>query len=204
MKKNIIIAIITLISFSVPAAAQLRWAATAGFNGNSLSFKQDLVGTSSTAGYSAGVIGELIFPGIGFGIDLGLLYNQQGGKVNLGERKIWASEGYGNEQVYLHSINIPFHLRFKFTRLNGLEDIIAPIVYGGPDFNIQVAHGNCKAFKYSGGDFGLSVGAGAELYKRWQVTGGYTWGMTYVLKTKLLDNNSARSKQWWIRVAYFF
>lgn len=204
MKKNIIIAIIALITFSVPAAAQLRWAATAGFTGNSLSFKQDLVGTSSTIGYGAGVIGELIFPGIGFGLDLGLMYNQQGGKVNLGERKIWASEGYGNEQVYLHSINIPFHLRFKFTRLNGLEDIVAPIVYGGPDFNIQVAHGNCKAFKYSGGDFGLTVGGGAELYKRWQVTGGYTWGMTYALKTKLLDNYSARSRQWWVRVAYFF
>ena len=93
---------------------------------------------------------------------------------------------------------------FKFTRLNGLEDKIAPVIYGGPEFNIQVAHGRCKAFDYSGGDFGLTVGGGAELWKRWQITGGYTWGMTYVLKTKLLDNFSARSRQWFVRCAYFF
>lgn len=203
--KKILVSIIACLVLAIPAAkAEFRWGATAGVNGNSLLFKQNLVGTSSTFGYSAGVIGELMFPGIGFGIDMGLLYNQQGGKVNLGEREVWSSLGYGNEQVYLHSINIPVHLRFKYTRLNGLEYKIAPIVYGGPEFNIQVAHGHCEAFKYSGGDLSLAVGAGVELYQKWQITGGYTWGMTYALKTKLLDNFSARSRLWHLRVAYIF
>ena len=142
--------------------------------------------------------------GIGFGIDLGLMYNMQGAKVNLGQKKVWSSLGYGNENVTLHSLTIPFHLRFKWTRLNGLEDIIAPLIYGGPEFNIQVAHGKCKAFKYSGGDLSLTVGGGVELKKKWQITGGYSWGMTYALKTKLLDNYSAQSRQWHIRLAYFF
>jgi hypothetical protein len=199
------ILLILALCLAAPAAnAQFRWSGTAGVSVNSLKFKQDLVDVSSTIGYSAGVNGELMFPGIGFGMSIGMLYNQQGGKANLGQREVWAADGYGNEQIFLHNILIPVHLRFKYTRLNGLEDKIAPLVFGGPEFDIQVAHGKCKAFDYSGGDLGLTAGIGAEIFKRWQITGSYTWGMTYVLKTSLLDNFSARSRQWNVRLAYFF
>lgn len=201
---RLIAAVILLAVAATASMAQFRWAGTAGVTVNDLKFKQDLVSVSSTVGYQAGVMGEMMFPGIGFGIDFGLIYNQQGAKVNLGERLVWSSQGYGNEQIYIHSIMIPLHLRFKYTRLNGLEDKIAPFVFGGPEFDIQVAHGKCKAMKYSGGDLGLTCGIGAEIFKRWQVSGSYTWGMTYALKTKLLDDFSARSRQWSVRVAYFF
>lgn len=205
MKKIFIALILTLVaSMAMETQAKMRWGATAGVTVNSLTFKQNLVPVSQTVGYQAGVTGEMIFPGIGLGLDLGLMYNQQGGLVDFGKRTIWSSLGYGNEHLYIHNILIPIHLRWKYTRLNGLEDKIAPIVYGGPEFDIQVAHGNCDAVKYSGGDLGLTVGLGAELWKRWQVTAGYTWGMTYVLKTQLLDDFSARSRQWNVRVAYFF
>lgn len=205
IKKILAAVFIGLLAFSTfDVSAKMRWGATAGLSVNKLKFKQDLVPVSNVVGYSAGVVGETIFPGIGIGVDLGLLYNQQGALVDLGSRKVWSSLGYGNEHVYIHNINIPVHLRLKYTRLNGLEDKIAPIVYGGPEFDIQIAHGKCDAFKYSGGDLGLSVGIGAELYRRWQVTAGYTWGMTYALKTKLLDEFSAQSRQWNVRVVYFF
>jgi hypothetical protein len=206
MKKlfSSILLILALCLAAPTANAQFRWSGTAGVSINNLSFKQDLVSVSQTVGYAAGINGEMMFPGIGMGLSFGLLYNQQGAKVNLGERLVWSSEGYGNEQVFLHTASIPVHLRFKYTRLNGFEDKIAPLVFAGPEFNIQVAHGNCKAFDYSGGDLGVTVGIGAEIFKRWQLTGSYTWGMTYVLKTALLDNYSARSRQWNIRLAYFF
>ncbi len=203
MKKFLILSIILLSVFGA-AKAQFRYGPVVGVTLNSLVFKQDLVDVTQQVGYMAGIQGELMFPGIGVGIDLGLLYNQQGAMVKLGQKEIWASEGYGSERVYLHNIQIPVHFRFKYTRLNGIEDKIAPIVFGGPEFNIQVAHGRCDAFKYSGGDLGLTAGVGAELFRRWQVTGSYTWGMSYALKTKLLDDFSAQSRQWTVKVAYFF
>lgn len=193
-----------MLSVFGAAKAQFRYGPVVGVTLNRLVFKQDLVDVTQQVGYMAGIQGELMFPGIGVGIDLGLLYNQQGAMVKLGQKEIWASEGYGSERVYLHNIQIPVHLRFKYTRLNGIEDKIAPIVFGGPEFNIQVAHGRCDAFKYSGGDLGLTAGVGAELFRRWQVTGSYTWGMSYALKTKLLDDFSAQSRQWTVKVAYFF
>lgn len=207
MRKKLYSGIVFLLIalFTVSSAqARMRWAATAGLNVSTLHFKQDLIPIGKVATYAAGVTGETIFPGIGIGLDLGLLYDQQGAMVDLGKREVWSSLGYGNEHVYLHTIKIPVHLRWKYTRLNGLEDKIAPIIFGGPEFDIQVAHGKCDAFKYSGGDLGLAVGVGAELWKKWQVTAGYTWGMTYVLKTKLLDEFSAQSRQWTIRLSYFF
>ena len=206
--KHQFIKLLTILSLvigaSVAANAQFRYAAIAGFENTNLKFKQDLVTVSHTPSFQVGVQGEMMFPGLGFGIDLGLIYNQLGAKVNLGERKIWASQGYGDERVRLHTLQIPLHLRFKWTRMSGLEDIIAPFVYGGPDFNILVGHGKCDAFTYAGGDLSLSAGGGVELFRRWQLSFQYSWGMTYALKTKLLDNYSARSRSYAVRLAYFF
>lgn len=206
MKKLVAAIVLAIIAMAAPVTsdAQFRYGPVVSANLNTLVFKQDLISVHQQPGVTAGIMGELMFPGIGFGIDLGLLYTQQGARVNLGEKLVWSSQGYGNEHIYLHSMQIPVHLRFKYTRLNGLEEKIAPFVYGGPEFNIQVGHTNCSAFKCSGGDLGITAGVGAEIYRRWQVSGSYTWGMTYALKTRLLDDFSARSRQWSIRVAYLF
>ncbi len=201
--KKLLLTIIALMAV-VAANAEFRYAGIAGPTLTNLSFKQDLVTVSQTPGFQAGVQGEMMFPGLGFGIDLGLIYNMAGAKVNLGEKLIWQSQGYGDERIMLHQINIPFHLRFKYTRLGGLEDYFAPFVYGGPDFSILVGHSKCDAIKFAGGDLGLTAGIGFELWRNWQVSGSYTWGMTYALKTKLLQDYSARNRQWTLRVAYFF
>lgn len=202
--KKLSLILVLVLACSVASSAAIRWGATLGVGQNTMKFKQDLVNVDANFGGQAGVIGELMFPGIGFGLDLGLRYNMQGAKVHLGERKVWSSLGYGTENVMLHNINIPLHVRFKYTNLNGVEEKIAPIVYGGPEFNIQVAHNNASAFKCSGGDLGLTVGGGAELFRTWQVTFSYTFGMTYVAKTQLLDDYSARSRQWSVNVVKYF
>lgn len=205
MKRILTIFTLALIFMSAPVArAEFRWGVNAGININDLKFKQDITPVSSTIGGQANVIGELMFPGIGFGVDFGLGYNMQGAKVDLGSKVIWQTEGYGKENLAVHNLYIPLHLRFKYTRLDGLEDKIAPLLYVGPEMNIQIGHSKCDAIKYSGGDLGVTLGVGAELFKRFQLTGAYTWGMTYVLKTRLLQNYSAKSSQWSVRLAYYF
>lgn len=198
-------ALLAIISiFTASATAQFRPAAIASLNVGGLSFNQEIVTTSHGIGYQAGILGELMFPGIGFGVDLGLLYNQAGANVNLGEKKVWSSLGYGNERARMHYLQFPFHLRFKWTRLNGMEDYIAPFAYAGPEVNFLLAHGKCKAFGYNGVELGIGVGIGAEIFKNWQISGGYTWGVTSSMRTKLLDDYIASNRQWTIRVAYFF
>lgn len=202
---------IALMAAPLASHAEFRYAPVAGITVNNLKFKQDIFPVSRTAGFQAGIQGELMFPGIGFGIDFGLLYNMMGARTDLGSRHIWAVDGFKDPNFMIHNVEIPLHVRFKWTRMNGLEDYIAPFVYGGPDFAITVAHsspeGNPGAgnpFKCSGGDLGLTAGGGFEVFKRWQVSVQYTWGMTYIVKTVKLDNMSAQNRQWAVRVAYFF
>lgn len=205
MRKTILASIAVLAFLLAPAAsAQFRYGPMAGISITNLKFKQDLVTVDKTVGGSAGIVAEMMFPGIGFGIDLGLYYDMRGAKVGLGEKKIWASQGYGDERMTLHYIALPFHLRFKYTNLNGFEDKLAPLVYAGPTFGFHVTNSDIKAFQYSGGDLGLEFGIGAEVLRHWQITGSYTMGMTYVTKAKVLTNYSARSNSWNVRVAYLF
>ncbi len=207
MKRKVITLIIALVGLcgATEAAAQFRWGAVAGINFNNFKFKQaDILTVDQGLGESAGVAAEMMFPGIGFGVQFGLRYEQLGAKLNMGSFEMWESQGYGNERIYIHNAQIPFHLKFKYTRFQGFEDYLAPFVYGGPTFNIQVAHSKCDAMKFSGGDLGLTVGGGVEIFKHWQVSASYTWGMTYALKAKVLTDYSARNRTWDIRVAYFF
>lgn len=203
MKRYLAILLLTALC-AAGASAQVKWAAVAGANFETLKFKQDLVPVHSVVGYQAGVEGELMFPGIGFGLGIGLKYNQQGARIDLGSREVWASEGYKDPHVMMHEICIPVNMRFKWTRLGGLEDIIAPLVYGGPTFDFIVAHSRCDAMQYPAGYIALGCGGGFEILRRWQVTAGYTWGMTYGAKTRLLDNFSAKVRYAEVKVAYFF
>ena len=88
--------------------------------------------------------------------------------------------------------------------MNGLEDYIAPYVFGGPSIGFMVAHNKNKALDYTGADLGLSVGVGFEVLKNWQIQGSYTWGMTYAVKTKLLDEFSAKNRTWSVRIVRYF
>lgn len=206
MKKIFFAAIAAIMLFcaSAPASAQFRYAPVVGVNMTTLSFKHDLAPVSQTVGGQAGVLAELMFPGIGFGLDFGAIYNMGGAKVDLGAKEMWESQGYGNERIMLHQLNIPFHLRFKWTRLGGLEDVIAPFAYGGPDFNILLGHSKCEAMQFAGGALSVTAGLGAELWRKWQVSVSYTWGMTYCMKANILTDYSARGRQWTVRVARFF
>ncbi|MDE6644506.1 MAG: PorT family protein [Muribaculaceae bacterium] len=199
---------LTLLLFAaiamLPVCAQFRYAPTVGADYSTLNFKQDLIEINATPGLRAGVNGELMFPGIGFGIDVGAFYSMRGAKVNLGQKEIWASEGYGNERVFLHYLEIPFNLKFKWTRMQGLEDYIAPYVLGGPVFDFLIGHSNQKAIDFAGGTLGVRAGGGFELFRRWQVQIAYTWGMTYALKTVKLDQFSARNRYFSLSVARYF
>lgn len=89
-----IIVVMASLSGAPEAAAQFRYGPSAGVNFNTLKFKQDLFTIDSQVGPAAGIVGEMMFPGIGIGIDLGLLYQLRSSKLHMGEREMWASQGY--------------------------------------------------------------------------------------------------------------
>ncbi|MGN1246471.1 MAG: outer membrane beta-barrel protein [Muribaculaceae bacterium] len=206
MKKILLIVavIATALANSLTASAETRWGVTAATNISNMKFNQDLASTSQVCNFSVGVTGELIIPGIGFAVDGSLLYSQLGSKINLGEYPVWSTDGIGSPRTYQHYLEIPLNLKFKYSNLNGIENTIAPIVFGGPTFTILMAHSDIPALKYAGGEFSAHVGMGCELIRRIQVTASYNWGLTYALRTVKLDQYSAKNRYWRVAVTYMF
>lgn len=200
-----LLALAAIIFGSFSSNAQFRYGPMVGGDMSNLHFKQDnLMTVKKTFGPSAGLVAEMMFPGIGFGVDLGLYYEQRGAKLDLGSREIWASQGYGNETARLHYLVVPFHLRYKYTRLNGFEDILAPFAYVGPSVGFLVAHSKIDCMQYPVGELGLDFGVGVEIKRNWQLSASYTMGMTYAIKDKVLSNYSARNSSWNLRLSYLF
>ncbi|MBD5231980.1 MAG: porin family protein [Bacteroidales bacterium] len=202
MKKVLLIVVLALSTLA--ANAQFRWGATAGVNFEKQRFKQKLIDVEGGVGFSAGIMGELMFPGIGLGVDFGLNYEQHSSKIDFGQREIWASDGYGKLTNTQHLLQIPINLRFKYTRLNGIESVVAPFVYAGPVFNIRVGSNNCPPLEYSAGSVGLQCAIGAELWRKLQISGGYYWDFTYEQRTVKLENFSSKPDGWQVKVVYFF
>lgn len=203
---KIVICIIGLLAMfgATGATAQFRYGPSAGLDVTTLKYKQKLFTIDQSVGYSAGVTAEMMFPGIGFGIDFGLLYEQKGATLHLSERELWAWQKTGDPRSYLHYVSVPLHLRFKYTRLGGLEDYIAPFAFAGPSFGFLVGHSDVPALEYAGGDVSVEVGIGVELRQRFQISGSYSWGMTYAQKLKILTDDSARNRMWMVRLAWLF
>lgn len=202
MRKLLIVTIILLTSFC--ASAEFRWGPTLGVNFSTLHWKQDIAKTSGLTGFDVGLAGELMIPGIGFGIDLGLRYNLHGAKVNFGDHKVWAIDGIENQNVWFHTLEIPLNLKFKWTRMNGFEKTLAPFIYGGPVFNFTLGTNKAPALQHPAGYVALQVAAGVELFEHYQISAGYSWGVSYQAKTIKLDNYSARPRGAIINLAYFF
>lgn len=199
-----ILAILLICVITAGASAKFRWGPTVGVTFTDLYWKQHLMQNDMLTGVSGGVMGELMIPGIGFGIDMALKYNLRGAKVHFGDQKIWSSQGLGTTDIWFHTLQIPVNLRFKYTRLNGVENYIAPIVFGGPLFNFNLATSDCKAVEHPAGSVGMQCGVGAELFKRYQITAGYLWGLSYDVRTVQLDNFSARTSGWFVNLAVLF
>lgn len=188
------VTLLLLAATSLTSEAKFRWGPTAGVNISRFHWKQHLVGQEQTVGVNAGVMGEIMIPGIGFGIDFALKYNMHGADVHFGDRYVWSSDGFGNEKVRLHTLDIPVNLRFKWTRMNGFEDYLAPFLYGGPFFDFTLGHSDVRCLEYPAGCVGLQCGGGVELWKRFQLSAGYYWGLTYQIRTVKLDNFSAQPR----------
>ncbi|MGN0211758.1 MAG: outer membrane beta-barrel protein [Muribaculaceae bacterium] len=206
MKKifTILFALCVAMLVTDKAFAETRWGVTAAGNISTMKFNQSLTQVDQVCNFSIGVTGELMIPGIGFGIDGSLLYTQLGGKIHLGDYPVWSTDGFATPRTYQHYLEIPLNLKFKYSNLNGIENIIAPIAFAGPTFTILMGHSDIEAIKYAGGEFSVHTGFGFEIMRKIHVTASYNWGLTYALKTAKLDQYSAKNRFWRVAVSYMF
>lgn len=202
----LLVATTLLVAFTANAQPQRRWGITVGGNYNEIHFKQtDIFASDRMFGGSLGLTGEMMIPGVGFGVDASILYTLRQGKVHFGERKVWSSLGMENQAVRLHYIDVPLNLKFRYSNLNGVENTIMPIAFAGPTFSFLAGHNKVNdALKYTTVSVLLHMGIGCELFNKVQITGGYSFSIGETLRTKLLDENAAKNRTWFVQATYLF
>lgn len=193
-----------IITTALSASAEFRWGPTAGVNFSTLHWKQNLLTTEGKTGGQVGVAAEIMIPGLGFGLDLGLRYGLNGASENFGDFPIWNTDGIKNQNVWFHTLQLPLNLKFKWTRMNGFEQTLAPFIFGGPVFNFNIATNKQPALEHPAGTISMQCGAGVELLEHYQIAGGYSWGISYQAQAIKLKNYSAQPRGWFINLAYLF
>ena len=156
-------------------------------------------------GGSVGFTGDMMIPGVGFGLDASILYTLRQGRLHLGDKLAWGSQSLGNEVARMHYIDVPINLKFRYSNLGGLESTIMPFAYAGPTFSFLAGHTKVgDALRYTTVNVLLHAGVGVELFNKVQVSGGYVFSVGQNLGTKLLDDHVAKQRSWFIQATYFF
>ncbi len=144
-------------------------------------------------------------PGIGFGVDAGLLYSMRNGKLHFGDKKAWSAQGIGNETASFHYIDIPINLKFRYHNLNGFESTLMPMAFAGPVISVLAAHGKCAdQLNYNNVTLSLQMGVGCEILEKVQVKVGYQFGVGEACQTKLLEEHGAKNRTFFLNATYFF
>ena len=203
--KYLIISVALLSALSSWAQPVRRWGVTVGGNYNEIHFKQtDIFESDRMFGGSVGITGDMMIPGVGFGIDGSILYTLRQGRLHLGDKRIWESQGIETQVARQHYIDVPLNLKFRYSNLGGLESTIMPFIYAGPTFSFLVGHNKVgNALKYTTVNVLLHAGIGAELFNKVQISGGYCFSVGQNLGTKLLDDHVAKHRTWFIQATYF-
>ncbi len=201
----ILVVVAVLGALVAQAQPQRRWGITLGGNYNEIHFKQtNIMESDRMFGGSIGLTGEMMIPGVGFGIDGSVLYTLRQGKVHFGDKRIWESQGIETQAVRLHYIDVPLNLKFRYSNLGGFESTMMPFVYAGPTFSFLAGHNKVNdALKYTTVSVLLHAGIGVELFNRLQLSGGYSFSIGQSVRTKLLDDHVAKNRTWFIQAIYF-
>lgn len=201
----ILVVVAAIAALVAQAQPQRRWGITAGGNYNEIHFKQsDIQDSDRMFGGSLGITGDLMIPGVGFGLDGSVLYTLRQGKVHFGDWRIWDSQGIETQAVRLHYIDVPINIKFRYSNLGGFESTLMPFIYAGPTFSFLAGHNKVNdALNYTTMSVLLHAGIGVELFNRLQISGGYSFSIGQTLRTKLLDEHVAKNRTWFIQATYF-
>lgn len=170
VRKCVFIAVcFLLVALSLPARAQLKFGVKAGFNMSKLSLSDveaRIADDNRKSDFFAGPTMEVMFPIVGLGVDMALLYDRR-------SLQLESESDMRNES--LDYLDVPLNLKYVF----GMGSQLGFFISTGPQVSYNI--GNKTLFEYFGdGDFELSrtefswnIGGGVRLLKHLQLAYNY-------------------------------
>lgn len=207
--KALLLAVVAVLTLSVPAAAQFRIGPRIGTEVNSLRFGnngKDMFNSDNRAGFTGGVQMEFTVPIVNLGFDLSVMYVH---RVNNATATATATDGTttltpASSKDY---IELPVNFKYKLG-LPVIGKVFTPYIFTGPSFAFLTSKKAInEAFKSKSFDVAWNFGLGVQLFSHLQIGASYGLGITKAVE-KLSSYQGqtveGRNNYWTITAAWLF
>ena len=195
--KSILIALIAVCCFSIPAKAQFQWGVQAGIVANDLKFNTKIFDASNRVGFVGGVTAQFNLP-LSFGIQASLNYVHRVTKVDI-PSSVGGPSPIQEVTFKADYLSLPIHVKYNFG-LPVVGTLLRPFIFTGPTFSYIISN-NDGFGGMKKGDVEWDFGIGADIVKHVQLTVGYGIGCNKVFKN---SGTNGRTNAWTITLGYLF
>ncbi|MDY6300414.1 MAG: outer membrane beta-barrel protein [Bacteroidales bacterium] len=199
MKRLVIYPLLVIVMVMIaaqPTTAQVRFGVRGGLTLGKLKFDRDMISSDNRVGWSGGVLLDLNIPVLGLGIEASALYTHRNNRLA------------DHDRVYKRDyLDIPVYARYRLS-LPAIQQIVAPLVFTGPDFSILFSDNGPVSYKSKNTYMSWDVGGGVDLFQRLRITLTYGLGMSrameYVDSEYHGDQVHGKDNHWTLSAAVLF
>lgn len=199
MKRLVIYPLLVIVMVMIaaqPTTAQVRFGVRGGLTLGKLKFDRDMISSDNRVGWSGGVLLDLNIPVLGLGIEASALYTHRNNRLA------------DHDRVYKRDyLDIPVYARYRLS-LPAIQQIVAPLVFTGPDFSILFSDNGPVSYKSKNIYMSWDVGGGVDLFQRLRITLTYGLGMSrameYVDSEYHGDQVHGKDNHWTLSAAVLF
>lgn len=203
--KKILMTLVAIVIFSITASAQFSLGIKAGANFKKLDFKDDYMSCDMETGFTLGAMGEVSLIKSGLTLDFSLMYSNE----YFSPQYVTHYDEIKNYDFDTDYLNIPINLKWKIN-IPAINKIIKPMIYTGPEISFVLRENIADdLYKRNTIHFCWNIGAGVELFDKWQIAAHYGIGLSECIKKEQQsiygkEKISAKQQYAVVTVAYMF
>lgn len=194
----------------IPASAQFHFGVKLGTEVTSLKFNKDVFDSSNRAGFTGGVMAEIMIPLTNVGFDASVMYVH---RTSTYEENFINANNANNptaveSKIGGDYIEIPINFKWKIG-IPGVGKFVAPYLFTGPSFSFLTSKKAINdAYRNKKFDSAWNFGIGLELLSKVQIGASYGLGMSDAFEKIGAVNETAKiagkNNYWTITAAYLF
>lgn len=192
------------LTFCLSANAGIRFGVKAGLNINNLHFNK-LFDAGNRAGFTGGVMTEIMIPVVGIGFDASLMYTRMNSRDYV---DIPVNDAIDSDEISAGKdfLEIPINVKYKLS-LPAVESFIKPYIYTGPTIAFKLNKNTLDYWKTKTCQVAWNIGLGVELIRHLQVQASYGFGINDVVDRMGLaqtSNLKLKNNYWTVTAAWLF
>ncbi len=193
------------LTFCLSANAGIRFGVKAGLNINNLHFNNKLFDAGNRAGFTGGVMTEIMIPVVGIGFDASLMYTRMNSRDYV---DIPVNDAIDSDEISAGKdfLEIPINVKYKLS-LPAVESFIKPYIYTGPTIAFKLNKNTLDYWKTKTCQVAWNIGLGVELIRHLQVQASYGFGINDVVDRMGLaqtSNLKLKNNYWTVTAAWLF